>query len=150
VNPIELKGIPLLEDFSEDEREHLLDHLEAHNLSEGRVLFEEGTESDCLVLVLSGAVELETQEAGKVGRMAAGSALGGLSLVTPGRRGASAVAAGDCDLVSLDRGAFRRLMEDAPRVACKLLEALLREAAGSLREGLPLLKQTIDSANGPQ
>ncbi len=148
--PGDLKLVELLGDFSEDEREHLSDHLESSSLVEGRVLFEEGAESEGLVLLLSGDLDLETRDGGKVGRVGAGGALGGLSLVTPGRREVTALAVGACEVATLDRGAFRRLMDDVPRVACKLLEALLRDAAGNLREGLPVLKGTIDSANGPQ
>jgi CRP-like cAMP-binding protein len=148
VNGADLKGVALFAELSEDELDALAEVLEEESLVAGRVLFEEGAEADGLVAVLEGAVELESRDHGSLTRLAAGAALGGLSLVAPGRREVTALAAEACTVAWLERGSFRRLVDDEPRVACKLVEALLRETAGDLREGLPVLRQSLPSSDG--
>jgi CRP-like cAMP-binding protein len=141
-----LKRFALLEELSGEERELLDEHLELEELAEGRVLFEQGDEAEGLLLVVEGEVILESQEQGKLGRFGPGAALGGLSLVTARRREATALAASSCSVALLERGSFRRLVDDAPLLGCRLMEALLRETARQLREALPALRQALPSA----
>ncbi len=141
-----LKRFALLEELSEEERALLDEHLEVEELTEGRVLFEEGVEAEGLFLVLEGELALESQEQGRLARLGPGSALGGLSLVSARRREATALAATACSVAHLERGSFHRLVDDAPRLGCRLLEALLRETAAQLREALPALRQALRSA----
>lgn len=148
MNPLELKSVALFGELSDAELEVLAELLEEEALAAGRALFEEGSEADGLVVVLEGAVELESREHGSLVRLPAGAAFGGLSLVAPGRREVTALAAEACTVAWLERGSFRRLVDDEPRLACKLVEALLRETAGDLREGLPALRQSLPSADG--
>jgi CRP-like cAMP-binding protein len=140
VSQHELKRCALFEDFSDDERDTLWQELEPEDVPAGHSLFEEGSEADGLLVVLDGEVQVECRERGALGAVGAGAALGALSLVAAGRREATAVARTDCKLVHLSRGSFRRLVADAPQLACKLQEAMLRELAANLREGLPALR----------
>ncbi len=144
----DLKSVVLFRELSDEELECLAEILEDEDVAAGRVLFEEGSEGEGLVVVLEGTVELESREHGSLARLSEGATLGGLSLVTPGRREATALAAEACSVAWLERGSFRRLVDDEPRLACKLVEALLRDTAGDLREGLPTLRQSLPSADG--
>jgi CRP-like cAMP-binding protein len=152
VNGLDLKAFELLGELSDEEREILAELIEEEPLAEGRVLFEEGVEGDGLVLLLDGEIAIESRGHGCVARVGPGAVLGGFALVNPGRREATALAASTCNVAWLDRASFRRLVDDAPRAACKLMEALLRDAAADLREGLPALRQALPSApnDGPQ
>jgi len=141
VNPRDLKPFALVEELSEEEREILCEELQREELASGEALFEEGAESDGMALLVEGELTLESRESGALGRVGAGAVLGALSLVAPGTRETSAVAASPCVVAWLDRSGFRRLVHDAPGVACKLQEAIVREAAGWLREALPLLRR---------
>jgi len=60
--------------------------------------------------------------------------LGTLSLVVDGPREATAETASRARIWRLSRAAYRRLTEVAPTAACRLLEAILREHAGAVRE----------------
>jgi CRP-like cAMP-binding protein len=142
----DLKRFALLEELSEEERALLDEHLEVAELAEGRVLFEEGVEAEGLFLVLQGELALESRELGRLARLGPGAALGGLSLISARRREATALAATACSVAHLERASFHRLVDDAPRLGCRLLEALLRETAGQLREALPALRQALPSA----
>lgn len=142
----DLKRFALLEELSDEERELLDEHLEVEELAEGRVLFEEGVEAEGLFLVLEGEVALESQEQGRLAQLGPGAALGGLSLISARRREVTALAVTACSVAHLERGSFRRLVDDAPRLGCRVLEALLRETTTQLREALPALRQALPSA----
>jgi CRP-like cAMP-binding protein len=126
----------LLESLTREDLAALVPMLEARKLARGRWLFREGGESDGLFLVRSGEVELSAERTGTAGTVEAGAALGELSLVSVGTRELGAKTAAPCELWCLPRGQWHRLVEDHPRTACRLLEAILRETAATLREAL--------------
>jgi CRP-like cAMP-binding protein len=132
----ELKAFELLAELSEDERELVADMLERHQLEAGEQLFCEGQEAEGLVLVESGALALSSARAGELGQIEAGDCLGVASLVAVGPRESTAVAAGASCVWVLSRESFRRLAEDAPRAACRILEGALADLASAVRDGL--------------
>jgi CRP-like cAMP-binding protein len=132
----ELKSFALLAELSEEERELVEELLERHAFDDGEQLFAEGQESEGLVLVEQGALLLSSSRAGSVGQLVAGESLGAVSLVSVGPREATAVASGDTCIAVLSRESFRRLTEDMPRAACRILEAAFADLAGAVREGL--------------
>jgi CRP-like cAMP-binding protein len=132
----ELKVFALLAELSEEERELVTDLLERIDLDPGDQLFCEGQEAECLVLIEKGSLALTSARAGALGQVGAGDSLGALSLVSVGPREATAVAGEATAVWVLSRESFRRLCEDAPRAACRILEAALADFAGAVREGL--------------
>jgi CRP-like cAMP-binding protein len=132
----DLKRFALLAELGEDERELVVDLLERFDLEPGEQLFAEGQESEGLFLVERGALELSSRRAGALGRASAGDALGCVSLVAVGPREATAVASEAARLWLLSRESFRRLAYDAPRAACRILEASLAGFAGAVRDEL--------------
>jgi CRP-like cAMP-binding protein len=133
---LDLKAFALLGDLAEDERELVAELLEGQDLDAGEQLFCEGQEAEGLVLVERGALELSSARAGELGQLSEGECLGAVSLVAVGPREATAVAAGETRVWVLSRESFRRLAEDAPRAACRILEGALADLAGAVREGL--------------
>jgi CRP-like cAMP-binding protein len=136
VSEPELKGFALLAELREEERELVLDLLERTDLDGGEQLFAEGQEADGLVLVERGALALQSARAGTLGEVGAGETLGALSLVAVGPREATALARGETRVWLLSRESFRRLCEDSPRGACRILEAALADFAAAVRESL--------------
>jgi len=132
----DLKVFALLAELGEEERELVAELLERVELDKGEQLFAEGQEAEGLVFVERGALELSSQRAGPLGRVAAGEALGSASLVAVGPREATAVAGEDARLWLLSRESFRRLAYDSPRAACRILEAALADFAGAVRDEL--------------
>ena len=142
---MDLKRFALFEELSEEEREVLAEGIERIELEPGDVLFREQEEGGGLVLLVEGRVRLESSRAGELGSVGPGTALGAVSLVAVGPREASAVAESACSILLLRRSAFRRLVEDTPRAACRLAEAIARDAAALLRTGLePLVRNAVD------
>ncbi len=135
----DLARMELLRELSAEEREAVSKELEAAALAEGDVLYHEGDEADGLVLLLEGQLRISSLRSGTAGVVGPGAALGALSLVALGAREATAVADSSCRLLWLRRLAFRRLVEDAPRAACRLLEAATCEFVSSVRQGIELL-----------
>jgi CRP/FNR family transcriptional regulator, cyclic AMP receptor protein len=145
VSAMDLKRFALFEELSEEEREVLAEGIERIELEPGDVLFREQEEGGGLVLLVEGRVRLESSRAGELGSVGPGTALGAVSLVAVGPREASAVAESACSILLLRRSAFRRLADDTPRAACRLAEAIARDAAALLRAGLePLVRNAVD------
>ncbi|NNL86444.1 MAG: cyclic nucleotide-binding domain-containing protein [Myxococcales bacterium] len=135
-----MKRFSVLSELTEAERELLVELLEERELQAGEALFLEGEESDGLVLVESGALRLTSERAGTLGLVSAGGSIGGMALVSVGQRELSAVAEEASHVRLLSRSAFRRLVEDAPRVGCRILETCVVEFAGVVRECLDRMK----------
>lgn len=136
MSALDLKLFALLAELGEEERELVADLLEPVDLDKGEQLFAEGQQAEGLYLVERGTLELSSQRVGALGQAAPGDALGSLSLVAVGTREATAVASDRARLWLLSRESFRRLAYDAPRAACRILEAALVDFAGAVREEL--------------
>lgn len=135
----DLEVFGFLCELTKGERDELDELLERRTAREGEIIFREGDEADGLVLILSGSVRLEAERCDTAEQLADGDHLGALSLVVVGARESTATADRECDLLLLDRMAFRRLVDDAPRAACRLAEAVIGELAGLLRRDLDQL-----------
>ena len=132
----DLKSFALLAEFNEEDREALFELLEPKTLGKGRSIFREGTEADGLVFLVSGRLVLCSKRWPEDAIAGEGTVLGGLSLFAVGPREVTAKAEVPCDILQLPRTSFRRLVEDAPRAACRLAEALAKELADDAREAL--------------
>jgi len=139
MTPEALKQIDLLSEFNDADRGCLMEVGELRILADGRRVFSQGSESDGMVFVLSGSVRIENKASGARVEVPKGACLGGLSLVALGEREATVFAQGECELLILERDAYRRLAADYPRTACRLTEALLEQTAGWLRPMLGYL-----------
>ena len=136
MNGSRLKRYGLLSSLGEEEREifdSLVDEIE---LEAGEPLFQEGDESEGLVLVERGALRLESRRLDRAGSIGEGGDLGGLSLIALGTREVTAVASEPTCVLVLSRSAFLRLSDDAPRAAARILETILAETAALVRQGL--------------
>lgn len=136
MNAADLKSIELLAEFGDEDREALVELLEEQDVAKGRRLFSEGEESEELVLVLEGRVRLELRGGTPLGHLPAGSALGGVALVSFGHRATAAFCEEPCRVARLDRSGYRRLADDHPRTACRLIEALFKTLADDVRASL--------------
>lgn len=135
----ELKNFPLLAEFNDEDREALFELLEDRSVAKGRRIFSEGSEADGLVLIVSGKAKLESKRGIEPEELAAGSVLGAVSLVSMGPREVTAFAEEPCQLLLFPRTSWRRLVDDHPRTACRLAEAMLLELGGLIRLGLDRL-----------
>jgi len=134
VSEDELAKFPLLASLAGPEREAVVDELELLELEPETTLFREGEPADAALFIVAGRVQVSARRVGVGAEIGPGEVLGTLSLVVEGPREASAEARSPARVWRLSRGAFRRLVEAEPTAACRLLEGILREYAGAVRE----------------
>jgi CRP-like cAMP-binding protein len=133
LNEADSVKFPLLASLGDYERGAIEDELETSTLAPGELLFREGEPADAAFFVLSGRVRVHARRVGVGAEVGPGEVLGTLSLVVDGPREASAESLSRTRVWRLGRAAFRRLVEAEPKAACALLEAILSEYAGAVR-----------------
>ncbi len=142
MKPEALKRYSLFSELNDEEREVVASLLEEHKLSDGKSAFREGSESDGLVLLESGRLTLRSgRTRSLVGSLEAPDHLGAASLFALGKREVTALAEGACVIFVLSRSALSRLLDDSPRAAFRLAEAVAAELAGLARQSAESLVQ---------
>jgi CRP-like cAMP-binding protein len=131
-----LETFPLLARLRGEEREALSEALEALDVDAGTLLFDEGDPAVGLVLVAEGRVRVASRRTGEQAELGPGASLGAFSLAAHGVREARAETTSRCRLLVLGRDAYERLVADAPRTACRLMEGVLADTARLLRGDL--------------
>ena len=95
----------------------------------GKVTRDEGEQGDSLLLIAEGGVTIESTRLAGSALLGEGDALGALALVQQRPREVRAETASRSRILVLSRSAFQRISAAEPRIACRLLEAILRETA---------------------
>jgi CRP-like cAMP-binding protein len=140
MSPDVLKRFAIFAELGDEEREIVASLLEQRRLVDGKSAFREGSESDGLVLLESGRLKLHSRRsAGVIGALEAPDHLGAASLFALGKREVTALADGACTLWILSRSSLSRLVDDCPRAAFRIAEAVASELAGLSRQGLDAL-----------
>jgi CRP-like cAMP-binding protein len=129
VSGADLKRFRLLSELEDDERLVLADEIETLDLDAGTRLFDEGEQGDALLLIAEGGVTIESTRLAGSALLGEGDALGALALVQQRPREVRAETASRSRILVLSRSAFQRISAAEPRIACRLLEAILRETA---------------------
>ena len=112
-----LRGVP---EFSPlDERSLLAIVGESMNLfwREGGTIFEPGTPSAALYIVLSGEVAIRAESGAEVARLGPGDSFGEISLLLNTTHTRWASARSDCELLVLPKEAFMGMLETNQRLA---------------------------------
>jgi CRP-like cAMP-binding protein len=92
------------------------------------------------VLLESGRLKLRSgRTQAVVGTLEAPDHLGAASLFSVGKREVTALAEGPCVIWTLSRSALSRLLDDSPRAAFRLAEAVAAELAALARQGADTL-----------
>lgn len=123
-----LRGVDLFEGLSDDDLRDIEGISSRVRLDPGEVLFEEGEPGDAFYVVLRGAVELFKGRSGgteqKLAISRPGGTFGEMALLNDTPRSASARAAEDTALLSIDREDFQRILGEG--IAVRLLQGLSR------------------------
>jgi signal transduction histidine kinase len=102
--------------------------LREHNYTDGKIIFEDGSEGNCLYLVISGCVKiskiLTTGDEIIFGILHEGDFFGEIDLIDQRSRSARATAVGNCTLIRIGRNEFDTLLEKSPSFAHNLLRML--------------------------
>jgi len=139
----ELARFALFASLGDADRDQLANALETLELAPGEKVFDVGDPADCLLLVAEGRIALTSDAHDAHGEFGPGDALGANALVGDGVREARAETLSRARVLRLDRAGFERFADAQPRVACRLLAALLREQAHTTREALALVSAAL-------
>ncbi len=114
-----LRSLPVLSCLDEDALRLVAFSAEARALPSGHLLFRRGDPTDGAVLVVSGALALDTGH-GDTRAIRPGTLLDESALLAPGFRSATTTAAGTTTTVAIPRSAMMRVLEAYPSNAVAL------------------------------
>ncbi|BCM24234.1 cyclic nucleotide-binding domain-containing protein [Methyloradius palustris] len=130
--------IKLLDHFSVDEIKILCHYMQCFAAPRDYTLIQEGDKGDFLILVLSGAVDVQKDipKIGikKIAEVGAGVTLGEMSLIDSQTRFASCVTSAPTDFAVFTRESLNEVLIEMPRLGNKFLLVLLQLMAQRLRD----------------
>jgi CRP/FNR family cyclic AMP-dependent transcriptional regulator len=109
--------------------------------SDGRIIFHSGDPGDCAYIVKAGRIEI--REKGRaVETIQTGEIFGEMALIDEEPRTASAIAAGDVELIPIDRPMFDVLIRDDSDFALTIMRLVVRR----LRAAMNMLERHAGKA----
>jgi len=141
-----LKGISLFKGVDEQGLADIIKITKEVSYGEREKVILEGTDSTTLYIIKSGLVHI-TKEIDEVDKLlsmlGAGDFFGEMCLFAPGLRSATASAIKKTTLIEIEKRAFDRLVEEKPRVATKILYAMMEEMARRVRGSNEMVKNWV-------
>ena len=125
-----LKRVPLFSRCSNKELGEIAQITDEIDLPEGRVLTKEGASGREFFVLVEGNADVRRKRR-KVGTLGPGDFLGEIALVTKAPRTATVKTTSPVRALVVSEQNFRRLLERAPQVQIKVLEALAERVAAT-------------------
>ncbi|MEZ4389523.1 MAG: cyclic nucleotide-binding domain-containing protein [Polyangiales bacterium] len=122
ITEAEVRALPTLRDFSDDELRVLLGATQSRALRVGEVIWRQGELGRSCAIVVRGALEVlreGPEGTQRIGQMEAGSIVGQLALVDRGPRGATVRVTKEGAALELQREEFERLLRAASPLALR-------------------------------
>ncbi len=134
---LELSGIELFKDVSDDSRSQFRPYMKEKTVATGKTIFKQGDPGEEIYFIRRGTIKIELPLSGgrahHLSSFGRGDFFGDLSFMDQRHRSASARASSDASLFVLSRGDFDRMMTTHPRAASVFFERLSYMLAGRLR-----------------
>ncbi len=106
-------------------------------IAKGEEIFHEGDAGTFMCIIHDGSVNVQKHnEAGQpvvIATLRAGRAFGEMAVLDGERRSATCVAASDCQLLSLGKDSLEKMLNDAPKIAAKIIRAIAIALSKRLR-----------------
>ncbi|MDA0336646.1 MAG: cyclic nucleotide-binding domain-containing protein [bacterium] len=132
-----LTGLPLLVGLSAEELQSLLAIAESRRHAAGEIIVQEGTASDCLFVLASGAVQVERESGGRRVSLATlnevGDFFGEMSLIDILPRSANIRATVDSGTLAFPKKQLSGLFTRSPRVQMTMILNISRNLSLRLR-----------------
>lgn len=133
-----LRSSPLLLGLAPDELDSLVNTAERRSYGAGELVVEEGTASDCLFLLLKGAVRVEKEFGGAIVALATlgdrGDFFGEMSLIDILPRSADIRTAGPVEILAFHKRELTDFFTRSPRVQMTMILNIARHLSLRLRE----------------
>jgi CRP-like cAMP-binding protein len=146
----------LLSDLSDAQVEKLSTYLDRQEYVPGETIFYQGDPSNCLHIVQVGTVEIskmsseEGDEYTPLVELSEGNIFGEMSFLTESDRSASAVASTHVVLFSISRTNFVTIIDEHPKLACDIYDAITQVLCYRLRrtdDKLIRMSERVDRAS---
>jgi CRP/FNR family transcriptional regulator, cyclic AMP receptor protein len=107
------------------------------SIAEGEEIFHEGDAGSFMCILHSGQVAVQKSSGDgqpvTVATLRSGRAFGEMAVLDGERRSATCVAASDCQLLNLGKDSLEKMLNDAPKIAAKIIRALAISLSKRLR-----------------
>lgn len=107
------------------------------NMSQGTQIFREGDAGTFMCIIHHGVVSVRKTDAEQrqveIATLRKGRAFGEMAVLDGERRSASCIAANDCQLLNLGKDSLEKMLNDAPKIAAKIIRALAVALSRRLR-----------------
>ena len=107
------------------------------SIAEGEEIFHEGDAGSFMCILHSGQVAVQKSTGDghpvTVATLRSGRAFGEMAVLDGERRSATCVAASDCQLLNLGKDSLEKMLNDAPKIAAKIIRALAISLSKRLR-----------------
>ena len=107
------------------------------SIAQGQEIFREGDAGSFMCIIHSGQVAVQkTNSEGvrvTIATLRSGRAFGEMAVLDGERRSASCVAASDCRLLNLGKDSLEKMLNEAPKIAAKIIRALAISLSKRLR-----------------
>lgn len=117
--------------------QHAAGYFSIATLSAGEEIFAEGDAGTFMCIIHHGTVSVRKtaseQQQVEIATLRKGRAFGEMAVLDGERRSASCVAASDCQLLSLGKDSLEKMINDAPKIAAKIIRALAVALSRRLR-----------------
>ena len=118
-----LSGVPFFDGFSADEMQRVAELADDVDAEKGAVLVEQGRVGQECYVILEGEASVYVGD-DHVATSGPGSMVGEMALVEHRPRNATVVADTPMKLIAFDTGAFKKLLEEMPKVHDRVMETL--------------------------
>ncbi|WDY56753.1 cyclic nucleotide-binding domain-containing protein [Pseudomonas sp. PSKL.D1] len=106
-------------------------------MSEGETIFNEGDAGTFMCILHHGVVSVRKTDGNgiqvEIATLRSGRAFGEMAVLDGERRSATCVAASDCQLLTLGKDSLEKMLNDAPRIAARIIRALAVALSRRLR-----------------
>jgi len=141
-----LSRVALFESFQAEHLRLLAFGAEKRMFNPGSVIFHRGSAADCGYVVVSGTVELKSDDPDDselMGRYGQASLIGEMAMISSFKRNITAVAANQVELIQITRILFRRMLEEFPELA-SLLHARISNSVQNFVTRLEHIQRDLD------
>jgi len=132
---VALGGVPLFADLPKRALQRLAKQADELTFQPGEHLVDEGLLGETLFVVMQGQAKV-TRRGRRVGSVVPGDFFGELSTIDGGPRTATIVAETPMRVLRLFRATLRKLLDDEPQLAVKILDGIVRRIRQVERGGV--------------
>lgn len=119
-----LNKIPLFEELNEGQHKELVKNITLEYFPAGKKLFAEGDAGDAMYIIKTGLVKISRKDdfgiEKEIATLSANDFFGEMALISDEPRNATAETISDCELFSIKRSDFLKLIEKTPGLANRI------------------------------